>query len=216
MHKEAPRIESPTDVRDTRIESPDTNSSPVINGGLESNDLGGMIEQDQPANAFEQEQTAGELGMTFEQEQTADELLADIQNAVDEMLQDFQTSPIAVNPPPVAPKKKRDLPPQKKIPPSAQNDTPTPTKTKPSTEYIVHMKSKNGGFGFQIMGGVDSDLEAQVDYIVPGTKYPFQRETRMLLSCANVQAAARLLTLGFTKETGPNIHLVCTGGCLMY
>lgn len=34
------------------------------------------------------------FGLTFEQEQTADQLLADIQNAVDEMLQEFQMSPI--------------------------------------------------------------------------------------------------------------------------
>ena len=30
------------------------------------------------------------IGLTFDQEQTADQLLADIQSAVDEMLQDFQ------------------------------------------------------------------------------------------------------------------------------
>ena len=105
---------------------------------------------------IEQAHTADELGLTFEQEQTADELLADIQNAVDEMLQDFQTSPVTANPPPVAPKKKK-----------IQTDS-TQDSAKPYVEHMVRMKSKNGGFGFQIMGGVDSDLEAQVDYIVPG------------------------------------------------
>ena len=40
--------------------------------------------------------------LTFEQEQTADQLLADIQSAVDEMLLDFQTSPI-VSPEPPSP-----------------------------------------------------------------------------------------------------------------
>ena len=104
---------------------------------------------------IEQAHTADELGLTFEQEQT-DELLADIQNAVDEMLQDFQTSPVTANPPLVAPKKKK-----------IQTDS-TQDSTKPYDERVVRMKSKNGGFGFQIMGGVDSDLEAQVDYIVPG------------------------------------------------
>ena len=34
------------------------------------------------------------FGLTFEQEQTADQLLADIQSAVDEMLQEFQMSPL--------------------------------------------------------------------------------------------------------------------------
>lgn len=35
-----------------------------------------------------------DFGLTFEQEQTADQLMADIQSAVDEMLQDFQFSPV--------------------------------------------------------------------------------------------------------------------------
>ena len=43
-----------------------------------------------------------ENGLTVEQEQTADQLLADIQNAVDEMLLDFQTSPV-VSPEPPSP-----------------------------------------------------------------------------------------------------------------
>lgn len=97
-----------------------------------------------------------QLGLTFEQEQTADELLADIQNAVDEMLQDFQTSPITSNPPPVALKTKK---------PSKR---PQPASSAWLTEYIIHMRSRNGGFGFQILGGLGSD-PAQVDYIVPGT-----------------------------------------------
>lgn len=41
-------------------------------------------------------------GLTIEQEQTADQLLADIQNAVDEMLLDFQMSPV-VSPEPPSP-----------------------------------------------------------------------------------------------------------------
>lgn len=134
-------MESPTAFEDPHIESPPTFEDPQIESP-------GTLEND-------------DFGLTFEQEQTADELLADIQNAVDEMLQDFQTSPVTVNPPPVAPKKKRDIP-QKKIPSSTRSNTVTP-------EQQVLIKSKNGGFGFQIMGGVDSDLQAQVDYIVPGT-----------------------------------------------
>ena len=115
----------------------------------------------------------GNLGLTFEQEQTADELLADIQNAVDEMLQDFQTSPITTNPPPVAPKTKRIQPvPAKKTPPApkppAPAPAPVPSGNSSVSEHTVHIKSRNGGFGFQIMGGVDSELPAQVDYIVPG------------------------------------------------
>lgn len=127
---------------DPRIESPVTN-------GTTPNGPNG------PNGALE--------GLTFEQEQTADELLADIQNAVDEMLQDFQASPVTVNPPPVAPKAKRTTggamvgAPQKNSPPETRGH-----------DNIIRMRSKNGGFGFQIMGGVDSDLSAQVDYIVPG------------------------------------------------
>lgn len=41
-------------------------------------------------------------GLTFEQEQTADQLLADIQSAVDDMLLDFQSSPV-VSPEPPSP-----------------------------------------------------------------------------------------------------------------
>lgn len=101
-------------------------------------------------------------GLTFDQEQTADELLADIQNAVDEMLHDFQASPVTTNPPPVAPKTKRSggRGPQK--------DSPPPETSGRTLDHTICMRSKNGGFGFQIMGGVDSDLLAQVDYIVPG------------------------------------------------
>lgn len=46
-------------------------------------------------------------GLTLEQEQTADQLLADIQSAVDDMLLDFQSSPV-VSPEPPSP-----LPPYK-------------------------------------------------------------------------------------------------------
>lgn len=106
-----------------------------------------------------------QLELNFEQEQTADELLADIQNAVDEMLQDFQSSPVTANPPPVAQKtkapKKRDKPSKRILPTPAE-------KSSHPTEHIIHIRSKNSGFGFQIMGGMDSDLSAQVDYIVPG------------------------------------------------
>ncbi len=73
------------------------------------------------------------------------------------MLKDFQTSAVSVNPPPVV------------APKHAKHDKPQ-TKTKPPTaQHSIHLNSKNGGFGFQIMGGVDSELQAQVDYIVPGT-----------------------------------------------
>ena len=41
-------------------------------------------------------------GLTYEQEQTADQLLADIQSAVDDMLLDFQCSPV-VSPEPPSP-----------------------------------------------------------------------------------------------------------------
>lgn len=123
-----------------------------------------------------------DLGLTFEQE-TADELLADIQNAVDEMLQDFQTSPISINPPlpppPVEPQPKlqdKPLAPKtapKTAPKAAPKTAPKP-QSKPKiisshgADHTIYMRSKNGGFGFQVMGGKDSDHTAQVDYIVPG------------------------------------------------
>ena len=46
---------------------------------------------DEDSSLEQHSQADGEngFGLTFEQEQTADQLLADIQNAVDEMLQDF-------------------------------------------------------------------------------------------------------------------------------
>lgn len=94
------------------------------------------------------------------------------------MLQDFQTSPVTANPPPVAPKKKRDVP---------QKKAKLPQPRTQAVEHNIHMESKNGGFGFQIMGGVDSDLQAQVDYIVPGTcsMQVTTKGTGMLLCCAN-------------------------------
>ena len=121
------------------------------------------------------------LNLTFEQEQTADELLADIQNAVDEMLENFQFSPVTKNSPqPVPPKpsKKPDV----KSNVQMLNGTSAASQV-PSTDHIdgeegvnhqdhvhvVKMHSRNGGFGFQVMGGMDSNIPAQVDYIVPGT-----------------------------------------------
>ena len=86
----------------------------------------------------------GNLNLTSEQEQTADELLANIQNAVDEMLHDFQASPVAITPP------------------QYSNNIDI------SAQHVVHISSNSGGFGFQVMGGEDSDFPAQVDYIVPG------------------------------------------------
>ena len=35
--------------------------------------------------------------------------------------------------------------------------------------HKIRIKTKDGGFGFQVMGGIDSDIPAQVDYIVAGT-----------------------------------------------
>lgn len=43
------------------------------------------------------------FGLTAEEEQTADQLLADIQSAVDEMLQDFHTSTLDMEEPPPLP-----------------------------------------------------------------------------------------------------------------
>ncbi len=124
--------------------APPPTYSPTINGTYDNDD---------------------DLGLTFEQEQTADELLADIQNAVDEMLQDFQTSPVSINPP---------QPPAPSVAPKPAPKTAPKPQPKPKhisthgADYTIYMKSKNGGFGFQIMGGTDSDHFAQVDYIVPG------------------------------------------------
>lgn len=146
---EDPRIESPPAYEDLHIESPPTFQDPQM---IESPVTNGILESD-------------DFGLTFEQEQTADELLADIQNAVDEMLQDFQTSPVTANPPPVAPKKKHVIP-QNKIQPSPNSTGSSNIPT--AAEHNILIESKNGGFGFQIMGGIDSDLQAQVDYIVPG------------------------------------------------
>lgn len=89
-------------------------------------------------------------------EPSADELLDDIQKAVDEMLQDFESPSAPKSEIPSAPKSD----PSKRIHP-AQTQTQL-------TEHSILIKSRNGGFGFQVMGGADSDLPAQVDYIVPG------------------------------------------------
>ncbi len=65
------------------------------------------------------------FGLTFEQEQTADQLLADIQNAVDEMLQDLQTST-----PPV----------HAKVPkPQTKRAPPPPIKAKPVSGPFTYM-----------------------------------------------------------------------------
>ena len=34
--------------------------------------------------------------------------------------------------------------------------------------HLLKMKRKNSGFGFQVMGGMDSEVPAQVEYIIPG------------------------------------------------
>ena len=52
-----------------------------------------------------------EASLTFEEEQTADQLLADIQSAVDEMLQDFQTNTLSPESPPIPPPSQPPLPP---------------------------------------------------------------------------------------------------------
>eukprot|EP00731_Ephydatia_muelleri_P030901 Em0022g415a len=82
------------------------------------------------------------FGLTFEQEQTADQLLADIQNAVDEMLNTYK--------PPTS----------EEIPP--EHDGPLTTVT-------INMRSRNGGFGCQIVGGADSESQAKVELVIPGS-----------------------------------------------
>ena len=52
-----------------------------------------LQEISQPSRLQKKDMENG-FGLTFEQEQTADQLLADIQSAVDEMLQEFQMSPL--------------------------------------------------------------------------------------------------------------------------
>lgn len=73
-------------------------------------------EQSQPPLVLEEPVTENGFGLTFEQEQTADQLLADIQNAVDEMLQDLQFGT-----PPM----------QSKVPTHQAKTAPPPTKAKP-------------------------------------------------------------------------------------
>ena len=52
-----------------------------------------ISQSSQPSRLQKKDMENG-FGLTFEQEQTADQLLADIQSAVDEMLQEFQMSPL--------------------------------------------------------------------------------------------------------------------------
>lgn len=115
------------------------------------------------------------LTLTFEQEQTADELLADIQNAVDEMLENFQFGPVAPTVPPQPMKKpdtKREKMKNESSVSASAGDDKTNGGSGSATQmagHTVKMRSRNGGFGFQVMGGMDSEIPAQVDYIVPGT-----------------------------------------------
>lgn len=109
------------------------------------------------------------LILTFEQEQTADELLADIQNAVDEMLQNFQLNPL-----------EPDSAEKAKISDGSSAKSSTSgdeidgggggfISQKLESQHTLTMRSrKNSGLGFQVMGGIDSDIPAQVDYIIPG------------------------------------------------
>ena len=119
------------------------------------------------------------LPLTFEQEQTADELLADIQNAVDEMLENFQFNPVTKNSGQHVPPKTMKKPVRKNemnngTPEISQvvstSDDPRVPEDGPQncSQHVVKMRSRNGGFGFQVMGGKDSNISAQVDYIVPG------------------------------------------------
>ena len=57
------------------------------------NQLQEISQSSQPSRLQKKDMENG-FGLTFEQEQTADQLLADIQCAVDEMLQEFQMSPL--------------------------------------------------------------------------------------------------------------------------
>ncbi len=111
------------------------------------------------------------LPLTFEQEQTADELLADIQNAVDEMLENFQFGPGNKNSQQRVPPKPMKKPEVKKKMVNGTSDLAHDSEgdrvEKPTT-HVVKMQSRNGGFGFQVMGGSDSNIPAQVDFIVPG------------------------------------------------
>ena len=55
------------------------------------------------------------FGLTAEEEQTADQLLADIQSAVDEMLQDFHTNTLDMEEPPPSPHAIPTAPPSEKV-----------------------------------------------------------------------------------------------------
>lgn len=98
--------------------------------------------------------------MTFEQEQTADQLLADIQNAVDEMLNTYK-------PPPTSDK----VPPERSPTPEIDQlpFIESPTEDGPHTTVTINMRSRNGGFGCQIVGGADSETQAKVELVVPGS-----------------------------------------------
>lgn len=104
------------------------------------------------------------IGLTFEQEQTADQLLADIQSAVDEMLHDFQFAYIPEETPGVwfifvlywlylitginLQEPLREI--ENRI------------------GVTVHMVSRNGGFGFQVIGGADANYHPEVELVLPG------------------------------------------------
>ncbi len=105
------------------------------------------------------------MGLTFEQEQTADQLLADIQCAVDEMLHDFQSSYIP-----------EDAPEVRlllyscieyyiilfiQVPMKESNNR---------TGISVHMISRNGGFGFQVIGGADANYHPEVEIVLSGER----------------------------------------------
>ena len=100
------------------------------------------------------------FGLTFEQEQTADQLLADIQNAVDEMLNTYK-------PPPTSDK----VPPERSPTPEIDQlpFIESPTEDGPHTTVTINMRSRNGGFGCQIVGGADSETQAKVELVVPGS-----------------------------------------------
>ena len=37
----------------------------------------------------------------------------------------------------------------------------------------VHMISRNGGFGFQVVGGADANYHPEVEMVLPGKKQPY-------------------------------------------
>ena len=106
------------------------------------------------------------MGLTFEQEQTADQLLADIQSAVDEMLQDFQSGYIP-----------EEIPDQIEVGVFSLSYflctlgicTQEMTKDGSTSMGIsVHMISRNGGFGFQVIGGANFNYSPEVERVLPG------------------------------------------------